>query len=131
MYFSVEIFECAICESLVYAMEKILANPRVDHDVDHVLKKACRALPKESQKKCRDIIDEYGATIYNLIVHLSDKGLICREVGLCANRVQRVSRGLVGQNPCTWGPSYWCDSNENAEKCSVSFNLFLNNKVFY
>lgn len=26
---------------------------------------------------------------------------------------------LVGGNPCTWGPSYWCASLENAEKCGL------------
>ncbi|EFX77043.1 hypothetical protein DAPPUDRAFT_321851 [Daphnia pulex] len=23
----------------------------------------------------------------------------------------------VGKNPCTWGPSFWCASSENAAKC--------------
>ncbi|KAK4002468.1 hypothetical protein OUZ56_004293 [Daphnia magna] len=23
----------------------------------------------------------------------------------------------VGQEPCTWGPSFWCARRENAEKC--------------
>lgn len=103
-------------------MEKILANPRIDHDVNHVLEKACRALPRESQKKCQEMVDKYGATIYNLIIHLADKGLICKEVGLCANRVYRLSRRdvePVGKNPCTWGPSYWCLNEQNANTCSV------------
>eukprot|EP00123_Amoebidium_parasiticum_P013673 comp22091_c0_seq1/m.32214 comp22091_c0_seq1/g.32214 ORF comp22091_c0_seq1/g.32214 comp22091_c0_seq1/m.32214 type:complete len:389 (-) comp22091_c0_seq1:398-1564(-) len=25
---------------------------------------------------------------------------------------------MVGGDPCTWGPSYWCASNENAKKCN-------------
>ncbi|KAK4002467.1 Uncharacterized protein APZ42_015229 [Daphnia magna] len=25
----------------------------------------------------------------------------------------------VGGNPCTWGPSFWCHSFENAEECGV------------
>lgn len=27
---------------------------------------------------------------------------------------------LVGSNPCTWGPSYWCASLENAQKCGLT-----------
>lgn len=54
IWFSVEIFECAVCEALVYAMEKILNNPKVDHSVDHVLEKACRALPRKEQQKVRE-----------------------------------------------------------------------------
>ena len=26
---------------------------------------------------------------------------------------------MVGGEKCTWGPSYWCASNENAEKCGA------------
>lgn len=25
---------------------------------------------------------------------------------------------LVGENECTWGPSYWCTDEKTAEKCS-------------
>lgn len=24
---------------------------------------------------------------------------------------------LVGKEPCTWGPSFWCANRQNAEKC--------------
>jgi hypothetical protein len=24
---------------------------------------------------------------------------------------------LVGNEPCTWGPSFWCANRQNAEKC--------------
>lgn len=26
----------------------------------------------------------------------------------------------VGAEKCTWGPSYWCASRENAQSCGVS-----------
>jgi saposin len=127
----VEIFECAICETLVYAMEKILANPKVDHNVEHVLEKACRALPHKDQSKCIEITKKYGVTIYNLIIHLADKGLVCREIGLCANKVARPNRSLlVGDNKCTWGPSYWCASKENAENCGDGAKKHCQEKVW-
>lgn len=25
-----------------------------------------------------------------------------------------------GSDPCTWGPSYWCDTVENAAKCGFA-----------
>ncbi|RZC39950.1 prosaposin [Asbolus verrucosus] len=122
----VEIFECAVCETLVYAMEKILANPKIDHNIDHVLEKACRALPAKSQDKCAEIIKKYGKTIYNLVIHLADKGLVCKEIKLCASEVARPRREVtVGASKCTWGPSYWCASNENAEKCGSGVSIQL------
>ena len=27
---------------------------------------------------------------------------------------------LLGQNKCTWGPAFWCDTLENAKRCNVS-----------
>merc|ERR1712003_160200 len=40
---------------------------------------------------------------------------------------------IVGANPCTWGPSYWCASAENAAECdsvrkSVNPNMVLNGR---
>ncbi|KAG4071085.1 hypothetical protein HA402_006381 [Bradysia odoriphaga] len=27
---------------------------------------------------------------------------------------------LVGSNPCTWGPSYWCKNAETAKECGLT-----------
>ncbi|KAH7198446.1 uncharacterized protein B0J16DRAFT_330371 [Fusarium flagelliforme] len=27
---------------------------------------------------------------------------------------------LLGSNPCTWGPSFWCASEENMQRCGVT-----------
>ncbi|CAF3636089.1 unnamed protein product [Fusarium graminearum] len=27
---------------------------------------------------------------------------------------------LLGSNPCTWGPSFWCASEENMKRCGVT-----------
>merc|ERR1712070_57653 len=29
----------------------------------------------------------------------------------------------LGSNSCTWGPSFWCDSEENAEMCGYDYAL--------
>merc|ERR1712224_52119 len=31
---------------------------------------------------------------------------------LCGNQA-------IGKDPCTWGPSYWCESKENADECNI------------
>jgi Saposin A-type domain len=35
---------------------------------------------------------------------------------------------LVGSNKCTWGPSYWCFSEENAKECNFDYNECLKYK---
>ncbi|KAM0199371.1 hypothetical protein ACHAPA_009671 [Fusarium lateritium] len=27
---------------------------------------------------------------------------------------------LLGSDPCTWGPSFWCASEENMKRCGVT-----------
>jgi len=76
--------KCAVCEAAVQAIEKIMRNPRADHSIDHVLEKACRALPRKNQKKCRDMIDEYGPALFNYVAHMADSSTVCKEVRLCA-----------------------------------------------
>lgn len=29
---------------------------------------------------------------------------------------------LLGSDKCTWGPSYWCASPENALECNFDYN---------
>ncbi|XP_044760968.1 prosaposin isoform X2 [Coccinella septempunctata] len=79
----VEIFDCPVCEAAVWAMEKIMANPKVDHGMKHVLEKTCRALPARDQAKCRDIIEKYGTEIFDLMEHMINKKKICRKIGVC------------------------------------------------
>lgn len=53
--FLVEILECPICQLTVEAMEKILSNPKIDHEVEHVLEKTCRGVPVQYRNKVRNI----------------------------------------------------------------------------
>ncbi|KAK4011011.1 hypothetical protein OUZ56_020131 [Daphnia magna] len=43
-----------------------------------------------------------------------------RGVSLYENRPLLIADAqLVGADPCTWGPDYWCSSLANARKCDV------------
>lgn len=46
-----EIIDCPLCHLAVEAMDKILSNPKIDHDVQHVLEKTCRGIPKHYRNK--------------------------------------------------------------------------------
>lgn len=36
---------------------------------------------------------------------------------------------LVGSNKCTWGPSYWCFSEDNAKECNFDYNECIKYKT--
>ncbi|XP_056632623.1 prosaposin isoform X1 [Diorhabda sublineata] len=85
----VEILECPICEMMVKVMEKILSNPKIDHDIEHVLEKTCRGLPSKYSNECVEIVDTYGAMIIDMIVHgAGDK--VCTELGYCKSLYTQV-----------------------------------------
>lgn len=59
-------------------------------------------------------------------------GLFFQSIGLCANTTvdKKVDTklyfkpsgnpSLLGTKDCTYGPSFWCASKENAARCHVS-----------
>lgn len=48
--------ECPLCQLTVEVMQKILSNPKVDHDVEHVLEKTCRGVPVQYREKVRNTL---------------------------------------------------------------------------
>ncbi|VEN60890.1 unnamed protein product [Callosobruchus maculatus] len=104
----VEILDCPICEMTVEAMEKVLSNPNVDHEIEHVLEKTCRGLPQKYRHKCYDIVISHGFEISSNLE--SSKFSICKQIGYCRLDI----------DPCLYGPSYWCISERHADYCGVS-----------
>ena len=44
-----------------------------------------------------------------------DPKFICEKVGLCPAK----KMPLLGDSKCTYGPSYWCASRDNAVECNA------------
>lgn len=65
-----EVLDCAICETTVTALDRLLDNPKIDHTMEHVLKKACLALPDRNQQKVS--LFDYFLTFYQQ----SESGLL-------------------------------------------------------
>ena len=49
---------------------------------------------------------------------IMDPKFVCEKIGLCPSESSKPKM-LVGANKCTFGPSYWCASLENAEECNA------------
>ncbi|XP_048480376.1 uncharacterized protein LOC105397196 isoform X3 [Plutella xylostella] len=80
-----EILDCAICETVVMAVHKVLANEKVDRDVVHVVEKSCALLPAKYNDRCHLLLEIYGDSIIHLIEDFGTKG-VCQKIGLCAAR---------------------------------------------
>lgn len=83
--------------------------------------------------ECQDIIDTYGTGEIHILNNsflyffcseilkyadsILDPKFVCEKVGLCPSETK--PKMLVGANKCTFGPSYWCASMDNAEECNA------------
>lgn len=73
------------------------------------------------------MVDIYGGKLYHLIQYeQKDEKSVCHEVNLCSSGRRQVRsaeekpKQLLGEDKCTDGPIYWCESLENANECHVS-----------
>uniref|UniRef100_A0A6B2EIA5 Putative saposin n=1 Tax=Phlebotomus kandelakii TaxID=1109342 RepID=A0A6B2EIA5_9DIPT len=139
-----EVIECAICQSVIIEVDKMLSDPKFEKDVEKMGNKVCSILPSKFYKECKDMVDIYGQSMINLILAKSEPEKVCEKIGMCfpgehvgyiqlydGEITPRVIEAepqeekapskprLVGANECTWGPSHWCASEENAKKCNM------------
>ncbi|RVE48672.1 hypothetical protein evm_006638 [Chilo suppressalis] len=61
-----EILDCAVCETVVMAVKKVLSNDRVDHNIVHVVEKSCGLLPAKYYDRCHTLMEIYGDSVIHL-----------------------------------------------------------------
>ncbi|XP_055542116.1 prosaposin isoform X1 [Wyeomyia smithii] len=132
---SLEIIECAVCQGAVEAVDKIIANEKIDHDIVQDVEKICNTVPAKFYEKCEKMIAVYGISMVRQLQNYVEKEQVCVNMGMCSSptdfvrfedevekkdRVEKKQAYLVGKQECTWGPQHWCASEENAQKCNAS-----------
>uniref|UniRef100_A0A1L8DZ96 Putative saposin-related protein n=1 Tax=Nyssomyia neivai TaxID=330878 RepID=A0A1L8DZ96_9DIPT len=135
-----EVIECAICQSVIMEVDKLLSDPKFEKNVEKMGYMACSKLPSKYYEKCKEMVEIYGQSMINLILGKSEPLTVCAQIGMCfsgenpgyiqlygdddvaprevAEEVTPKQR-LVGANECTWGPSHWCANEDNAKKCNM------------
>ncbi|CAH0714573.1 unnamed protein product, partial [Brenthis ino] len=78
-----EILDCAVCETVVMAVKKVLGNDKVDRNIVHIVEKACNALPAKYYDRCHTMLEIYGAGVIRLIEEFGTKD-VCKKIGLCS-----------------------------------------------
>lgn len=48
-----EILDCAVCQTVVMAVKKVLSNKKTDHDIVHIVEKSCGLLPAKYSARVR------------------------------------------------------------------------------
>ncbi|KAJ1528491.1 hypothetical protein ONE63_006899 [Megalurothrips usitatus] len=121
--------ECALCQGFVQALDTFMQDPKVEEKMGEVFIRACGVLPARMYSKCRDFIKVYGPSIENIIAKVSiPDDLVCGKIGVCARAPGAVD--LLGGRKCTWGPGYWCQTEENAKACGPGTLLHCQERVW-
>lgn len=53
-------------------------------------------MPKTISTECNDFVNEYGDTVIQLLIQMTDPSEICRTIGLCDNQIPRAKGNLIG-----------------------------------
>ncbi|OAD53035.1 Proactivator polypeptide [Eufriesea mexicana] len=126
---STSVTECALCKSIISMIDELLDNQNVDDNIKKVVSKVCKHLPESKENKCTTLINSYGQSIINLVKQRENIYKICSKIGLCAPNDysmvylenSRIKRSYEKNRikHCTWGPVYWCSTNETAHECKA------------
>jgi len=108
---------CETCKAVVEYLDKLLEDDTIEESLDKIIDKACVIVPDNSREECKTIVDTYGPYLMNEMAELMDKTKVCQTVHLCKPQAGHVQ--LLGGERCTWGPSYWCASQQHADACNA------------
>ncbi|XP_062575849.1 prosaposin-like isoform X2 [Saccostrea cucullata] len=135
--------KCEVCEMILNYLDEALKENKTVAAVEALLDQVCNFLPTTFKEECDTLVAQYGPVIAQLISQLMDPKKICEEIKLCASKSQvkqspiyhlmkklnsankdtklyfKNKQHLLGEKECTFGPSYWCASQENAKKCQA------------
>lgn len=106
---------CEDCKLAVTYLRAFLSDPENTADLVQALEQVCDTVPGSFRDECQDMVDTYGTLIINHVDTLMDPNFMCEKMQLCS--IAPKKQMLVGANPCTFGPSYWCANMENAKAC--------------
>ncbi|XP_049804326.1 prosaposin [Schistocerca nitens] len=112
--------DCAVCDAALGELEKLTAGPYAQRNVSGFIKKICDSVPENYMEKCNQLVRIYGQSIVNLSEQNKEFHEICEMIGKCP-RDRQVTH-LLGGERCTWGPSYWCQSEEHATACGAKLH---------
>jgi len=107
---------CQVCRLVIEDLDQVLAENSTAKDIENALEQICKGLPSALTETCDEVVDEYTEQIIDLADNILQPEYVCKHIGLCGGARKPA---LLGANPCSYGPSYWCNDKESAQKCNA------------
>ncbi|XP_045625830.2 LOW QUALITY PROTEIN: prosaposin [Procambarus clarkii] len=114
---NLQLDKCQVCKGVVSYVDEKLKDGEATTTIDTILEEVCRLFPQNTKEQCRNIVEVYGPYLVNLLAELGNPEKVCQEIELCPNN---SPVRLLGGDKCTWGPSYWCQTQMHAAACKAT-----------
>nr|XP_039273546.1 uncharacterized protein LOC120347581 isoform X5 [Styela clava] len=105
--------ECTICKTVIKEVDNLLDQNITRQEIEKALDKVCTELPSMADE-CEALINQYAPIIFKYMDNILDPSFICQKMKLCP-----TEKILLGADPCTYGPSYWCINLDTAKQCNA------------
>ena len=76
---------CTICEYAITTIEKELSNNATEAEIIATVEKICDILPSTVKDECKQLVEEEGPQIIQLLVEKADPQTVCSALKLCTN----------------------------------------------
>eukprot|EP00918_Siedleckia_nematoides_P099386 GHVU01217426.1.p1 GENE.GHVU01217426.1~~GHVU01217426.1.p1 ORF type:complete len:609 (-),score=77.43 GHVU01217426.1:599-2425(-) len=117
---------CGVCETVIQYLDSFLEENSTVQEIEALADKVCNFLPDTVRSQCEDLVQAYGPQIVQLLAQYMDPKEVCSMLHLCNKSTSVPMRKLTASKPhllgtkeCTYGPSFWCESMDNAVKCNA------------
>ncbi|KAK2902090.1 surfactant protein Bb [Channa argus] len=105
--------DCESCRTLVVLSRQHLVLNATETHTSSFLHSVCIHHPS-AIPKCEAFINIYGPELQKVLGKRMDVPYACEKADLC---IPSKTLEPLGNDRCTWGPSYWCKDLETALKC--------------
>ncbi|XP_078493268.1 uncharacterized protein LOC100176110 isoform X7 [Ciona intestinalis] len=105
---------CDLCKTAIGFLGQEVGANSTRAEVEAALDKLCVKLPASLTETCDDLVEQYTPEILDMIANIADPDYICIHLKLCTAQTH-----MLGANPCTFGPSYWCKNQQTATECNA------------
>lgn len=78
------IAECALCQGVISTVNSLLANVKVDQEIEEVVSQVCKYIAPAKRGKCVMMMEVYEQSIINIIREHGDRTKICNRLALCS-----------------------------------------------
>ncbi|XP_047237345.1 surfactant protein Bb [Girardinichthys multiradiatus] len=105
--------DCESCQTLAALSRLHLGLNATEPQTSAFLRSVCTLHPK-AIPKCEAFTRVHGSQLQKVLGNQMDVPHVCKKADLC---ISSKKLEPLGNNPCTWGPSYWCKNLSTAQEC--------------